>query len=102
MVAFAMVLVLIAVVCVVLGLVLYGNGTGKVPDEVGQDVSATRRGVRQISRKDLFARMKTSFRGMTDTDATRDQRLAATGAFLVMFGLILIAIAVLAFIAALV
>ena len=102
MVAFAMVLLVVAVVVIVLGLVVYGNGVGEVPDDVGRDVSATRRGVGQISRKELFARMKTSFRGMTDAEASRNQRLAATGAFCVLFGLILGVLAVLAFIAALV
>jgi len=102
MVAFAVVLLLVGVVLVGLGLVLYGNGVGEVPDEVGGDMAATRRGVKRISRKELFSRMKTSFRGMTDAEASRDQRLAATGAFCVMFALILIALAVLAFIAALV
>jgi hypothetical protein len=100
MVAFAVVLLLVAVVLIGLGLVLYGNGVGEIPDDVGGDVSATRRGVGQISRKELFARMRTSVREMTDANASRDRRLAATGAFCVLFGLILVALAVVAFIAA--
>ncbi len=102
MIAFAVVLLVVAVVLIMFGLVLYGNGVGEVPDEVGRDVAATRRGVGRISRKELFARLKTSAREMTDANAGRDQRLTATGAFCVMTGLVVTAIAVLAFVAALV
>jgi hypothetical protein len=100
MFAFAVVLLLVAAVLLGLGLVLYGNGVGEVPDEVGRDLAATRHGVKRIAARELFARMKTSLKGMTDAQASRDQRLAATGAFCVLLGLILVAIAVVAFIAA--
>ena len=102
MIALAVVLLVLAVVVIVLGLVLYGNGVGAVPDDVGQDRVATRRGLTRISWKDLFARMKTSVRGMTDGDAGRDQKLTATGSFCVLLGLVLVVLAVLAFIAALI
>lgn len=100
MITFAAVLLVLAVTMIALGLVLYGNGVGAVPDDVGRDPVATRRGLRRISREELFSRMKTSVRGMTDADASRDQRLTATGSFLVMVGLVVVAIAVLAFVAA--
>ena len=102
MIAFAMVLLVLALVMVVFGLVLYGNGVGAVPDDVGREPAATRRGLTRTSWQELFARMKTSVKGMADAEASRDQKLTATGAFCVMAGLIVFAIAVLAFIAALV
>lgn len=101
MMVFAVVLLVVAVVMVVLGLILYGNGVGAVPDDVGRDPVAARRGVTRISWRDLFTRMKTSLRGMTDAEAGRDQRLTATGAFLVLAGIVVVVLAVLAFIAAL-
>ncbi len=100
MIAFAVVLLILAVVVIVLGLILYGNGVGAVPDDVGRDPVATRRGLTRISWKDLFARMKTSVRVMTRADAKRDERLTGTGAFFVLVGLVLIVIGLLALIAA--
>ncbi|OBK70306.1 hypothetical protein [Mycobacterium sp. 1274761.0] len=102
MITFAVVLLVLAVVLVGLGLVLYGNGVGTVPDDVGREPVATRRGLTRISWKDLFTRMRTSIRGMTDEEAGRKDKLTAMGAFLVMVGLIVIVLALLAFIAALV
>jgi hypothetical protein len=101
MVAFAVLLLVLAAVMIVFGLVIYGNGVGAVPDDVGREPAATRRGLTRISWKELFSRMKTSIRGMTDGDASREQKLTATGSFCVMFGLIIVAFALLAFIAAL-
>jgi hypothetical protein len=102
MITFAVVLLILAVVLVALGLVLYGNGVGTVPDDVGREPVATRRGLARISWKDLFARMKTSVRGMLDAEADREQRLTAIGAFFVLVGLVALVLAVLAVIAALV
>ena len=102
MIAFAVVLLVGAGVMIALGLILYGNGVGAVPDDVGRDPVAARRGVTGISPKQLFARMKTSLRGMTDAEAGRQQRLTATGAFFVLVGLAVLVIAILAFVAAVV
>lgn len=102
MIAFAVVLLVAAVVMIALGLILYGNGVGTVPDDVGGDPVATRRGLRRIPWKELFARMRTSVRGMTDAEASRDQKLTAAGSFFVLIGLVVAVIAVAAFIAALV
>ena len=44
--------------------VVLANSARGYDDEVGRDVNATKRGVKRISRKELFARMKTSFQGM--------------------------------------
>ena len=100
MITFAVVLLVLAALMIVLGLVLYGNGVGAVPDDVGRDPVATRRGLTRISWKELFGRMKTSIRGMTDAEASRDQKLTAIGSFFVMVGLIVVVIALLAFVAA--
>lgn len=100
MIAFAVVLLVLAVGMIVLGLVLYGNGVGEVPDELGRDPVATRRGLTRISWKALFARMRTSVSGMTNAEAGREEKLTATGSFCVLVGLVVIVIAVLAFIAA--
>jgi hypothetical protein len=100
MIAMAVVLLVLAVVLIVLGLVLYGNGVGTVPDDVGRDPVGTRRGLTRISGKELFGRMRTSVRGMTDDEAGREQKLTATGAFCVLVGLVLVVIPILAFIAA--
>ena len=102
MIAFAVVLLVVAAVVIVVGIFLYGNGVGAVPDDLAREPAATRQGLSRISWKDLFARMKTSIKGMTNAEASRDQRLAATGAFCVMIGLVVMAIAVLACIAAVV
>jgi hypothetical protein len=96
MVTLGVILLIVAAVAIVLGLVLYGNGVGEVPDDIGRNAAATRRGVASVSWKDLFARMKTSVKGMTDPEAGRDQKLTATGAFCVLVGLILVVLAVLA------
>lgn len=102
MIVFAVVLLILAAVVIVFGLVLYGNGAGAVPDDLGREPAATRQGLSRISWKDLFGRMKTSINGMTNSEASRADKLTATGAFSVMVGLIVLAIALLAFIAALV
>src|SRR5690349_19623081 len=102
MIAFAVVLLIAAVAMIALGLILYGNGAGTVPDDVGGDPVATRRGLTRISWKELFARMRTSVSGMTDSEASREQKLTATGSFFVMIGLVVAVIAIAAFIAALV
>jgi hypothetical protein len=101
MVALGVILLIVAAVVIVLGLILYGNGVGEVPDDIGRNRAATRRGLASISWKDLFARMKTSVKGMTDPDAGRGEKLTATGAFCVLVGLIVVILAVLAFAAAL-
>jgi hypothetical protein len=102
MIAFAVVLLIFAAVVIVFGLVLYGNGVGAVPDDLARDPAATRQGLSRISWKDLFARMKTSIKGMTNEEASRAERLTAIGAFCVMVGLIAVAIALLACVAAMV
>ena len=66
MIALAVVLLISAVVMIVLGLILYGNGVGAVPDDVGREPVAARRGVTRMSWNELFGRMRTSIRGMTD------------------------------------
>jgi hypothetical protein len=101
MIALGVVLLIVAAVVIVLGLVLYGNGVGEVPDDIGRKPAATRRGVASISWKDLFARMKTSVKGMTDPEGSRGEKLTATGAFCVLVGLVVVLLAALAFIAGL-
>lgn len=100
MIALAVLLLILAVVVVVFGLVLYGNGVGAVPDEPAREPRATRQGLTRISWRDLFARMKTSIKDLTTAEASRTQRLTAAGAFCVMVGLTMVAIALLAFIVA--
>lgn len=100
MVVFGVVLLILAAMVIVFGLVLYGNAVGAVPDEPAREPAATRKGLARISWKHLFSRMKTSMKGMTDAEASRDQRVMATGAFCVLVGLVLVVIALLAFIAA--
>ncbi|OBA96656.1 hypothetical protein A5662_17405 [Mycobacteriaceae bacterium 1482268.1] len=102
MITFAVVLLVLAVVMIGVGLILYGNGVGKVPDDVGREPVATRRGLRGISGKALFGRMRTSVRGMLDAEASREDKLTAIGSFFVMVGLVALVLAVLAVIAALV
>jgi hypothetical protein len=102
MITLAVVLGISAVVMIMLGLILYGNGVGAVPDDVGREPAAARRGLTRVSWNELFGRMRTSIRGMTDGEASRDQKLTAIGSFLVMVGLIVAVLAVLALIAGLV
>ena len=102
MIVFAVVLLIVAAVLLVFGLVIYGNGVGTVPDDVGHEPAATRQGVARISWKDLFGRMRTSVRGMTTEGVSREEKLTATGAFCVMVGLVAVIVAVLAIIVVLV
>ncbi|OBI72803.1 hypothetical protein [Mycobacterium sp. E740] len=100
MIAFGVVLLIVAALVIVFGLVLYGNGVGAVPDEPVREPAATQKGLRRISWGDLGGRMKTSVKDITDGDADRAQRLSASGAFLVLVGLVLVVLAVIAFIVA--
>ncbi|MGE2731440.1 hypothetical protein ACQI4F_18345 [Mycolicibacterium vaccae] len=84
---------------ITIGLVLYGNAAGTVPDRPMRDGTATRRGLSRISWSDLFATMKTSVKVAVTSDAEQ-QRKAALGAFVVLAGLILVVFALLAFLAA--
>ncbi|WP_165827563.1 hypothetical protein [Mycolicibacterium sp. GF69] len=84
------------------GLILYGNGIGAVPDEPGREPGRTRQGLRRISWGDLFVRMKTSVKDLLDGEASRERRLTAIGALCVLVGLVASALAVLAFITAMV
>src|SRR5689334_1789534 len=102
MIVFAVILLIVAAVVIGFGLVIYGNGVGTVPDDVGHEPAATRQGVARISWRDLFGRMKTSVKGMTAEDISREEKLTATGAFCVMVGLVCVVVAVLAIIVALV
>lgn len=102
MIAIAVVLLILAAVLIVLGMVLYGNGAGTVPDEPVREPAATREGLARVSLRDLFARMKTSIKDILDDDASRQKRLTATGAFCVLVGLIVVVLALLAFVAAMV
>ncbi|TFV60987.1 hypothetical protein E4P42_02025 [Mycobacterium sp. PS03-16] len=99
MVGLGVALLVLAAVAVVVGLVLYGNGVGTVPDRPLQDGTATRRGLSRISWSELFATMKTSPK-RARSDAERPQRMASTGAFLVLAGLILVVLAIVSFITA--
>ena len=101
MIALAVILLIVGVVAIVLGLVLYGNGVGAVPDEPVREPAATGEGLSQISWKDLAAQMKSSAKTVTDAEASRTQRLTASGAFCVLVGLIVLAIALMSFIVAL-
>ncbi|KUI11821.1 hypothetical protein AU193_15775 [Mycobacterium sp. GA-1285] len=102
LIAIAVVLVILAAALIVFGMVLYGNGVGAVPDEVGRDPAATRKGLARVSWRNLFARTKTSAKEMLNEETGRPERLTATGAFCVMVGLIALLLALLAFVAAMV
>ena len=102
MVGLGVVLLILAAVAVLTGLVFYGNGAGTVPDRPMRDVTATRRGLSRIDWSALGTTMKTSVKGATKGDAARGQRMASFGAFLVLAGLILVVLAVVAFIVAMV
>lgn len=100
MVVLGVALLLLAALVIVIGLVLYGNGAGTVPDRPMRDATATRRGLSRVAWSQLFATMKTSVRGAASSDADPDHRKASMGAFVVLTGLILVFLAILAFVAA--
>nr|CRL76274.1 hypothetical protein CPGR_03910 [Mycolicibacterium malmesburyense] len=102
MVGLGVALLVLAVVAILTGLVFYGNGAGTVPDHPMRDTTATRRGLSRIDWSALFKTMKTSVKGAADGDADRRRRMASLGAFLVLAGLILVVLAILAFIVAMV
>ncbi|OBB37294.1 hypothetical protein [Mycobacterium sp. 852002-51961_SCH5331710] len=102
MVGLGVALLVLAAVAILTGLVFYGNGAGTVPDRPMRDTTATRRGLSRIDWSALFSTMKTSVKGATDGDADRRQRMASLGAFFVLAGLILVVLAILAFIVAMV
>lgn len=102
MVGFGVAVLVLAAAVIAIGLVLYGNGAGSVPDRPLRDTTAARRGLGRIAWSDLFSTMKTSVRVAASSDADQADRKAAMGAFLVLAGLILVVFALLAFLAAVV
>ncbi|MGE2833906.1 hypothetical protein [Mycobacterium sp. SMC-4] len=100
MVVLGVALLVLAAAAIVIGLVMYGNGAGTVPERPMRDATATRRGLSRVAWSDLFATMKTSVRGAASSDADPEHRKASMGAFIVLAGLILVVLAILAFIAA--
>ncbi|KMO79122.1 MULTISPECIES: hypothetical protein [Mycolicibacterium] len=102
MVVLGVVLLVLAVVAVLAGLLFFGNARGTVPDRPGQDVTATRRGLSRINRSDLFATMRTSVKGAANSDAEQDKRTASLGGFLVLTGLVLVILAIVAFVVAMI
>lgn len=89
------VLLILAAAVIAFGLVLYGNGVGAVPDDVRR--TEPHKALSRIRWSDLFSRMRSSVSGMTDSEASRVDKLTATGSFCVLVGLVLILLAILAF-----
>lgn len=98
MVVLGIVLLILAAAVIAFGLVLYGNGVGAVPDDVRR--TEANKALSRMRWNDLFSRMGSSVKGMTDSEASRADKLTATGSFCVLVGLVLILLAILAFIVA--
>ena len=95
MVVFAVILAVIGVVLILGGAVLYANGVGVNP-EGGTEPERVKQGFAQVPYRDMFGLMPRSVRVVTDGDASRGDRLKASGAFLALVGIVVLFLAVLA------
>lgn len=103
MLVFAVILLVLGVVLLGLGVVLFANGVRARAQPQGVEPGApddTKKELGQLPWKELFSRMKTSVKVFTNTEAGHDDRLKAAGALCVLTGIVVVCLAVLAFIAA--
>jgi uncharacterized membrane protein len=99
MVGFAVVLTIVGVALIVLGIVVYGNGADVNP--TGQNEGErVRDGFAQVRYRSMLGLMPRSVKVVTDSDAGRQERLQAAGAFAAMVGIVVLILAVLAVVAA--
>ena len=89
MVPFGVILLIVGAVLLAFGVVVFGNGRRS------RDESAP------LPVKDLFSTMGSSVKVFTSREASHNDRLKAGGAFLVLTGIVVVCLAILAFIAAL-
>ncbi len=102
MAVFGVVLVVVAIALMAFGALMFANGIGVAPERssgsVGHDAKQT---FGRLPWQRFFGLMPTSVKGMTNEDATREDRLRATGAFCGLAGIVLLFLAILALITAL-
>jgi Flp pilus assembly protein TadB len=102
---FAVILLVLGVVLLGLGVTLFANGVRVRAQPRSVEPGApdgTKEELEQLPWKELFSRMKTSVKVFTSGEAGQDDRLKAAGALCVLTGIVVVCLAVLAFIAAIV
>ena len=102
MIVFAVILLFLAAVAVGFGVMLFTNGARVRTRNQGVEGGGDRRsGAAGLFRSgEIFSVMGTSIRVFTSRNASHDERLKAGGAFCVLTGIVLVCLAVLAFIVA--
>jgi Flp pilus assembly protein TadB len=99
---FAIVLLVVGAVALALGVVLFANGVrarARPHDGEPGGPEGTKQELQQLPWKELFSMMRTSVKVFTNSDAGHDDRLRAGGAFCFLVGIVLVCLAVVAFVA---
>lgn len=106
MLVFGVVLLVIAAVLIASGVVLFANGVRERSRPEGGEAAEPPKDpkteLQALPWKEPFSTMGSSVKVFTSSEAGRNDRLKAAGAFSVLVGLILVCLAILALIAALV
>lgn len=101
MVGLAVGLAIVGVVLFGVGFVLFANGVGVAPhNRTKSDPTGVKRAASRVSWGDLFRGMPKSVSMMANQEASRSDKLAASGSLLVLIGIVALCVAVLALIAA--
>lgn len=100
MVVFAVVVAVIGVILVLAGAVLFANGIGVNP-EGRTEPERVMQGFAQVPYREMFGLMPRSVKLVTDGDASRRDRVKASGAFIALAGIVALFLAALALIGAL-
>ena len=102
MAIFGLILILVGLALVAFGAVLFANGAGTAPERSSGSVGGdARHTFGRLPWQRYFGLMPSSIKGMTDSDAGRDDRLKAAGAFCGAAGIVLLLLAILALLTAL-
>jgi hypothetical protein len=97
------VLAVVAVALILFGMNLFAHGYRTVPRTKGSEAQPGTGGALSRFRwQDCFRVMRNCIKVMTDRHPSRDERMAATGSFSVLIGIVALVLAVLALIAAVV
>ena len=96
----AIVLLVVGVVVLAFGVVLFANGVRArtQPHEPG-GAEGAKQELHRLPWKELFSMTRTSVKVFTNSDASHDDRLKAAGAFCFLVGIVLVCLAIVAFLA---
>lgn len=103
MLVFGVVLLVLAALLLVAGVALFANGArmGARPQRAESGgADGAKHALQRLRWKELFSMMATSPKVFTSHQSSHDDRVKASGAFCFLTGIVLVCLAVLAFIAA--